>query len=275
MSKSKEQQMADASQMINGAYALVNGLTLYYEIYGEGPPLILLHGGLGTNSMFGEVLSLLAQSHQVIPVELQGHGHTTDIDRPLRYELMADDVAVLIQHLGLEKVNLMGYSLGGGVALRTAIQHANLINKLVLVSTAFKRKCWYPKVLANMAQLNGSLAELMKPSPPYQEYVRIAPHPENFPRLLDKMGNLLRQDYDWTDEVVGLTMPIMLVYGDADSISPARAAEFFGLLGGGQRDGGLDGSGVTPSRLAVLPGKTHYDICYDVALATAVIPFLS
>ena len=256
-------------------YVPVNGLDLYYEIHGQGYPLILLHGGLGVNSMFGEVLPLLAQSNQVIAVELQGHGHTADIDRPLRFELMGDDIAALVHHLGLEKVNIMGYSLGAGVALRTTIQHPELVNKLVLVSIAFKREGNYPEVLASMAQVSGAIAEYMKPSPVYQEYVRIGPHPENFAHLLDKVGDLLRQEYDWTDEVAGLTMPTMLVYGDADSTPPAHAAEFFALLGGGQRDGGLDGSGMSNSRLAILPGKTHYTICDDLALGTAVLPFLN
>ena len=253
-----------------GSYADVNGLNMYYEIHGAGRPLILLHGGLGTSSMFGEVLPMLAQSYQVIAVELQGHGRTADIDRPLRYELMGDDIAALIRHLGLEQVDVMGYSLGGGVALRTAIQHAEVVNKLVLVSAAFKREGWYPEVLAGMAQLSGAAAEYMKPSPAYQEYVRIAPQPENFPKLLDKMGDLLRQPYDWSEEVAALTMPTLLVFGDADSLPPAHAAEFFALLGGGQKDAGWDNADMPNSRLAILPGTTHY----NMALGTAVLPFL-
>ena len=261
----------EQNTLLQTGYAPVNGLDLYYEIHGRGYPLVLLHGGLGVNSMFDEVLPLLAQSNQVIAVELQGHGHTADIDRPLRFELMGDDIAALVHHLGLEKVNIMGYSLGAGAALRTAIQHPELVNKLVLISIAFKREGNYPEVLNSMIQVSGTIAEYMKPSPPYQEYMRIAPHPENFALLLDKVGDLLRQEYDWTDEVAGLTM---LVYGDADSTPPTHSAEFFALLGGGQRDGGLDGSGMTHSRLAILPGKTHYTICDDLALATAVLPFL-
>ena len=118
-------------------YALVNGLNLYYEIHGTGQPLVLLHGGLGSTGMFGELVSLLAQTRQVIAVDLQAHGRTADIDRPMRYELMGDDIAALITHLGVAKADVMGYSLGGGVALRTAIQHPALVNKLVIVSTPF------------------------------------------------------------------------------------------------------------------------------------------
>ena len=262
-------------QKLSGNYASVNGLALYYEIHGSGRPLILLHGGLGVNTMFGDVLWQLADSFQVIAVELQAHGHTADIDRPIRYELMAEDIAALIQQLNLDKVHLMGYSLGGGVALRTAIQHPEVVDKLVLVSTAFKRHGWYPGVLASMDQLTGAAAEFMKPSPVYQEYVRIAPQPENFPTLLDKMGDLMRQPYDWSEEVAALTIPTLLVFGDADSLPPSHAAEFFALLGGGQQAAGWDNAHLPNSQLAILPGRTHYNICYDLALGTAVCQFLA
>ena len=258
-----------------GSYASVNGLALYYEVHGAGRPLILLHGGLGTASMFGEVLPLLAQSCQVIAVDLQGHGRTADIDRPLRYEFMGDDIAALIQQLGLGQAAVMGYSLGAGAALRTAIQHPELVSQLVLVSFAFRRAGNYAEVVAGMMQVSGAAAEFMKPSPVFQEYQRISPDPDRFPQLLDKVGDLLRQDYDWADDVAGLKMPTMLVFGDADSVPPHHAAEFFSLLGGGQRDGGLDGAGITHSRLAVLPGRTHYNICRDLALGTAVLSFLN
>ncbi len=255
-------------------YAPVNGLELYYEIHGLGQPLILLHGGLGMAGMFGQVLPLLAQTQQVIAVELQAHGHTADIDRPLRFELMGDDIAALIKHLGFEKVNVMGYSLGGGVALRTAIQHPEVVKKLVLVSTPFRQDGWYPEIMASMAQLSGAAAESMKGSPMYQAYIDIAPQPENFPLLIDKMGELLRQKYDWSNEVAALPMPTMIVYGDADSIPPAHAAQFFELLGGGKVDAGWDGAGMSTARLAILPATTHYNICFSPALASAVISFL-
>ena len=120
-------------------YAPVNGLNLYYEIHGEGEPLVLLHGGLGSTEMFGEILPLLANKRRVIVVDLQAHGRTADIDRPLSYEAMAGDIAALMKHLGIGKAALMGYSLGAGVALRAAIQHPELVAKLVVVSTVFKR----------------------------------------------------------------------------------------------------------------------------------------
>jgi pimeloyl-ACP methyl ester carboxylesterase len=258
-----------------GNYAEVNGLRLYYESHGGGEPLILLHGGLGMTGMFGDLLPALAADRQVIAVDLQAHGRTADIDRPLRYELMGDDIAALIRHLGLEEADLMGYSLGGGVALRAAIQHPDLVRKLVIVSTPFSQDGWYPEIVASMAQMSGAAAGFMKESPMYQEYARIAPRPEDFPVLLDKVGDMLRQRYDWTDGLAALTMPTLLVFGDADSIPPAYIARFFGLLGGGKTDGGWDGSGMSGARLAILPGVTHYNIFSSPLLVSIVRPFLA
>src|SRR5829696_1281083 len=181
-----------------GAYAEVNGLNLYYEVRGEGEPLILLHGGFGAIEMFGEVLPLLAEGRQVIGVDLQAHGRTADIDRPMTYEAMADDVAALIGHLGLQKADVMGYSLGGAVALQTATRHPEAVRKAVLVSTPFKRDGWYPEVLAGMEQMGPEAAEPMKETPMYLLYAGVAPRPEDWPVLLSKVGELLRQDYDWS-----------------------------------------------------------------------------
>jgi len=260
---------------VQTGYAPVNGLQLYYEIHGAGEPLILLHGGFGVTSMFdGELLPMLTKTRQVITVDLQGHGRTADIDRPLRLEFMADDIAALIKHLGLPKADIMGYSMGGDTAMRTAIQHPEVVRKLVVVSIPFKRDGWYPELRANMAQMNRANATFMQQTPLYQAYASVAPAPENFPTLCEKMGDLLRQDYDWTDEVAALKMPVMIVFGDADSIAPAHAAEFFGLLGGGKMDGSWDESGMSNARLAILPGTTHCNIFYSPALAPAVTLFL-
>jgi pimeloyl-ACP methyl ester carboxylesterase len=255
-------------------YAPVNGLNLYYEIHGAGAPLVLLHGGFGSTGMFGELLPALAAHRRVIAADLQGHGRTADIDRPLRFERMSDDIAALLAHLELATASLMGYSLGGSVALQTAIRHPEVVDRLVVVSAPHKRAAWYPESLAGMDQLGAAAAEPMKQTPMYELYASIAPRPEDWPTLWDKMGDLLRQDYDWSTGVAGLAMPTMLVFGDADSISPAQAAGFFGLLGGGQRDGSWDRSGMTPHRLAILPGTTHYEIFASPALAAAVVPFL-
>lgn len=260
---------------VQTGYAPVNGLELYYEIHGAGDPLVLLHGGLGSTGMFGEVLPKLAETRQVVAVDLQAHGRTADVGRPLSLEGMADDVAALIEHLGFEKADVMGYSMGGGVALRTAIQHPGAVRKLVLVSTPFKRDGWYPEIRAGMAQMGAEAAEPMKGTPMYAAYASVAPRVEDWPVLLAKTGEMVRRDYDYAAEVAAMTIPTLLVVADADSVRTAHAVEFFELLGGGQKDGGWDGSGVSASRLAVLPGETHYTIFSSPALAAAVTPFLA
>jgi len=263
---------SDAAQT---GYAEANGIRLYYEIHGTGAPLILLHGGLGAIEMFGEVLPTLAASRQVIAVDLQAHGRTADIDRPLRFETMADDIAALIAHLGFARADVMGYSLGGAVALQTAIRHPEAVEKLIIVSTVYKRTGWYPESLAAMDQMGAETGEFMKQTPLYGAYTQIAPRPEDWTNLWAKMGELLRQEYDWSSGVAGLTMPTLLIFGDADSVSPLHAAEFSGLLGGGQRDGSWDRSGMTPHRLAILPDATHYDILAAPSLASTVVSFLA
>jgi pimeloyl-ACP methyl ester carboxylesterase len=259
---------------ITGKHAAVNGLEMYYEIHGEGEPLILLHGGVGAIEMFGEVLPLLAEGRRVIAVDLQAHGRTADIDRPMTFEAMADDVAALIEHLELGAADVMGYSLGGGVALRTAIQHPEVVRKLVLVSTPFRRDGWYPEVLAGMDQMGPAAAEPMKQTPMYQLYSSVAPRPEDWPVLLTKLGGLLGQDYDWSQEAAAMEVPALIVVGDADSVRTSHAVAFFELLGGGKQDAGWDGSGMSDARLAILPGTTHYGIFSSPALVAAVTPFL-
>jgi pimeloyl-ACP methyl ester carboxylesterase len=259
---------------VKTGYAPVNGLKLYYEIHGTGEPLILLHGGVGATEMFNPILPLLSNTRRVIAVDLQAHDRTADIDRPLSMEAMADDIAALIKHLGIEKADVMGYSLGGGVALRTAIQHPGAVRKLVVVSTAFKRDGWYPEIVAGMAQMGPGAAEPMKRTPMYQMYTRIAPKPEDCPVLLTKLGELLRKDYDWSKDEAAIQAPTLLVFGDADAVRTEHAVQFFELLGGGKKDGGWDGSGMSNARLAILPGLTHYSIFSSPMLATAVTPFL-
>jgi pimeloyl-ACP methyl ester carboxylesterase len=256
-------------------YAKVNGIELGYRVVGEGKPLVLLHGGFGTSEMFGPNVDLLAAGRQVIGVDLQSHGRTPAVDRPMRFETMADDVAELIRSLGHERAAVMGFSLGGGVALRTAIQHPDVVERVVLVSTPFARRGWYPEMQAGMDAMSGpETAEFMRQTPMFQGYAAVAPNVDDWPVLVSQLAELLHLDYDWSAEVPGLQAPVMLVIGDADGLPPSHAAEFFALLGGGQRDAGFDGSGMTRHRLAVLPGVTHYDINVQPALAAAAVPFL-
>ena len=259
---------------VTGKYADVNGIKLYYEIHGTGHPLVLLHGGLGATSMFGPNLPALAKGRQVIAADLQAHGRTADIDRPISPELMAEDIAALIKHLRLDRPDVMGYSLGGGVAFFVALRHPELVGKLVLVSTPIRRNAFYPDILGQQGQVTAEAAEAMKQTPMYQLYASIAPRPEDWPRLLTKMGESMKNDYDFTKEFGKLRATTLIVAADADIFPPAHAVEVFGLLGGGKRDGGWDGSGRPKSQLAILPGLTHYNIGSAPALSAVVIPFL-
>jgi pimeloyl-ACP methyl ester carboxylesterase len=257
------------------AYAAVNGLKLYYEIHGSGEPLVLVHGGLGATDMFAVILPLLSNSRQVIAVDLQAHGRTADIDRPLSFEAMAGDIAALIRSLGLGNADVMGYSLGGGVALSTAFRYPDAVRKLVVVSAAFRRDGWYPEIVSGMSQVGAEAAEPMKQTPMYELYARVAPRPRDWPVLLTKMGELMRKDYDWSKDVAAMRTPTMLVFGDADAVRPAHAVEFFELLGGGKKDAGWDGSGMSNARLAILPGLTHYNVFSSPLLASVVTSFLA
>jgi len=260
-----------------GQYADVNGINLYYETHGTGRPLILLHGGLGSGEMFGPVLPKLAERHQVTAVDLQGHGRTADIDRPIDARLMAGDIAALIDHLGLDMPDVVGYSLGGGVAFQTAFQHPAKIRRLVAVSANIRRDAIPAEMLGQQGQVSAAAAELMKDTPMYQNYQRVAPRPEDFPRLLDKIGQAMSKDFDFTEEVRALQVPTLIVCADADMAPPSHYVEVFKLLDGGLRDGGWMGEGRPKGghALAVLPGLTHYNICISPLLADVTLAFLA
>jgi len=256
-------------------YADVNGLSLHYQEHGDGgEPLIMLHGGFGTGATFGPVLDQLAATRRVITADLQAHGGTADIGRPLRFETMADDIAALIGQLNLDHADVFGYSVGGGVALRLAIQHPHLVRRLVLLSAPARRGGWYPEVRASFDAMGRHLEPMFRQSPLYPAYAELAPRVEDFPVLIDKVSDLNRQEYDWTAEIAGITAPVMLIFGDADSVIPAHITEFYALLGGGLRDGNWDGSARPAARLAIMPGQLHIDLLTAPGLAGAVSSFL-
>ncbi|MEU2614625.1 alpha/beta hydrolase [Micromonospora sp. NPDC007271] len=259
-----------------GQYAEVNGINLYYETHGTGRPMILLHGGLCSGEMFAPILPALTDHHQVVVVDLQGHGRTADIDRPLDVALMADDVAALIDHLGLERPDVVGYSLGGGVALQVAIRYPHRVGRLVSASANIRRDAIYPEMLQQQGQVSGAAAEFMKDTPMYELYQRVAPRPEDFPRLLDKIGEAMAKDFDYTEEVRGLQVPTLIVAADADMAPPSHYVEVFKLLDGGLRDGGWAGESRPKGghALAILPGLTHYDIAVSPLFAAVTLAFL-
>lgn len=252
-------------------YAPVNGLQLYYESYGNGQPLILIHGGFGLAGMFASLIPALATTRRVIAVELQAHGHTADVDRAFTYAQFGDDIAALIAHLGLSQADVMGYSLGGGTAWQTAIRHPKSVRKLIVLSAPIKRLAWFPDVLAGMGAIN---PDGMMQTPLYAAYSAVAPDPKGFVLLARKTQQLLAQPYDWSAQVAGLPMPVMMVAADSDSFAPLHAAEIYALLGGGKVDAGWDGANAPRSRLAVLPGSTHYNVFASPLLPEIVHAFL-
>jgi pimeloyl-ACP methyl ester carboxylesterase len=256
-------------------YAPVNGLQLYYEIHGSGDPLIVLHGGLGSTQSLVPDLAALEKTRQVIAVDLQAHGRTADIDRPLSCEAMADDIGALIAYLEMPKADVMGYSLGAGVAIHTGLRHRDRVRKLVIVSTAFARSASFPEVLAGFDALGAHLAEAMKLSPVYQTYQAVAPRPQDFPRLLDRVGTLVKQDWDWTADVAKLP-PSLIIAADADYYRLSHILDVFAKLGGSAKDPSWDGSGGrSPSQLAILPGTSHYDILMSPLLLPIVEAWLA
>ena len=259
-----------------GAYAEVNGLNLYYESHGDGRPMILLHGGLGSGEMFGPILPALREKHRVVAPDLQGHGRTADIDRPIDIQLMADDVAALIDHLGLEQPDVVGYSLGGGVALMTAVKYPNKVRRAVIGSVYLRPDAVDPALRAQQGQVNAAAAEFMKDTPMYQLYQEVAPRPEDFGRLLDKIGAMMDDDYDYTEELRSLSVPTLLVASDADQAPPSHYVEMFKLLDGGLRDGGWMGENRPKGghALAILPGLTHYNLFASPLFAAVTVDFL-
>ncbi len=262
--------------MGSGQYAEVNGINLYYETHGAGHPMMLLHGGLASSEMFGPILPTLADHHQVIAVDLQGHGRTADIDRPIELGLIADDIAALIDHLGLDRPDVVGYSFGGGVAFHTAVKYPAKVRKLVMAAANIRPDAIYAEMRAQQGQVNAAAAEFMKDTPMYQLYQKVAPRPEDFPRLLDKMGALMAKDFDYTEKVRGLQVPTLIVAADADMAPPSHYVEMFKLLDGGLRDGGWTGEGRPAGghALAILPGLTHYNVGTSPLFAAVTLDFL-
>ena len=257
------------------SHADVNGVSMHYEEHGAGgTPLILLHGGIAGGEIYAEIAPRLAGRRRVIVPDLQGHGRTAHIDRPLRPEHLADDVAVLIAQLGAERADVMGYSLGGAVTWRLAIQHPQRVRRSVVISAACRRNGSFPEVVAAFEAFSGELAPMIEPSPAGQHYARVAPRPGDWRLHIERTADMLHADFDWTEEVGRIEAPTMLVFADSDSVMPDHVAELFRLRGGGLQDAGWDGAHKPAARLAVLPGRTHYDILEAPGLVDAVLPFL-
>ena len=259
---------------VSSGYADVNGINLYHEIYGEGEPLVLIHGGLTTISEMQEWVQPLAQTRQVIAVEMQGHGRTADTDRPMTFATLGDDIAALLDYLKIPKADLVGHSFGGASAIRAAIQHPDHVRRLVVISSPHARSAWYPETQEGMSQVGASLAENMMQTPT-GKFSKHWPEPQRFPQFLDKLGKMMSEHYDWSAEIAKLPMPVLLVFADNDSVAQKRIAEFFALLGGGVREPGWLNTQLSKSRLAVVPGYSHYNFITSPEVPQIIAKFLA
>ena len=251
-----------------------NGLEYYYEISGAGEPLLLQHRGLGSTDMFAPIMPALTDHRTVIAVDLHGHGRTALGTRKIDLVAIGKDMGAVLEKTGFKQVDVFGYSFGGGVALQLAAQHPEKVRRLVLVSAGYSDAGFFPDIREQQNAVSAQLAEQMKQTPMYKSYVAVAPQPEDFPRLLQAMGDLMRGHYDYSADVKKLTSQTMIVFGDADMYRPEHVIEFYKLLGGGLRDAGWGRENMSTNRLAIIPDQTHYDIFFSPTLVATVLPFL-
>lgn len=260
----------------SGYAEAAEGLRIYYEIYGEGDPIVVMPGGLMDISSMAQVIAPLSRERKVIGIDLEGHGRTALRDTPLSHERLGDDVAAVLKHLNIAQADVAGYSHGGDAAIRMAIQHPGMVRNLIVISTAAMRDGWYPEVLKGMEDVNSSMTAQMQQTPLYERYAGIAPHPEQFGLLLDRMGELMHKDYDWRDEIAELRVPTLLLFADHDAVSMDHIAEFFALFGGGTQDAGWDpdNAKMSRARLAIVPGYTHYNFGQGPDIARVIEAYL-
>jgi pimeloyl-ACP methyl ester carboxylesterase len=249
---------------VSSGYAAVNGVKMYHEIYGEGEPLVLIHGGLTTIGEMQGWVQPLAKTRRVIAVEMQGHGRTADTDRPMSFPTMGDDIAALLDQLNIPKADLVGHSFGGASALRAAIQHRDKVRRFVMISSPSARSGWYPEAQRGMSQVSSALAEILMQTPTGR-FSKQWPDPQRFPQFLDKFGKMMSEDYDWSKDVAQLPMPVLLVFADNDSISQKHIAEFFAL----------QNTQLSQSRLAIVTGYSHYNLLSSPEVPQIIGKFLA
>lgn len=244
-----------ASQTLKSAesgYADVNGLKMYYEVYGSGKPIVLIHGSFMTIPLnWSKIIPLLAKGRKVIVTEMQGHGRTKDISREFSYEGMADDVSGLLKHLKIESADILGYSMGGGVAFQVAIRHPKQVRRLVVLSGTYSHDGWWPDVEAMFSTMN---ADMLKGSSIEKQYNSLGNDPAQFPEFIKKVISIDLKPYDWSMDVENIQVPIFMAIGDADGIQYEHILELFRAKGGGKMG---DIHGLPKSRLAIIPGTTH------------------
>lgn len=255
----------------SSGYAPVNGLKLYYETYGEGPPLVLIHGSFMNISMnWGQLIPELSGSHKVIAMELQGHGRTADIDRPYSYAALADDIAGLLKYLKIDKADVAGYSFGGAIAYQLAMAHPQLVKKLIIISAVYKTAGWLPQV---QETIKGLTPEALAQTPLKQAYDALAPDPSHWAAYITKMSNYVKQGFDLGDDnIKHISSPVLLIMGDNDGSDLQYTARTYQLLGGGIAG---DLGELPKSQLAIIPGVSHVSLMMQTSkLAGLILPFI-
>jgi pimeloyl-ACP methyl ester carboxylesterase len=265
---------AAPTEPARSGHIAINGINYYYEIHGRGEPLLLLHGGLLSIDLMRPIIPALSEHHQVIAVDLQGHGRTGLGSRAISLIDSGNDLGVLLEKLGYRQVDVLGYSFGGGAGLRLAIQHPAQVRRLVIVSAPYAQSGFFPEMLPQQAAVSGAIADMMKETPMYKSYASVAPRPQDFPQLLDRMGEYMRTPYDWSVDVQTIKVPVMLIYGDSDMVRPEHIVSFYQLLGGGLRDAGWQREHMARNRLAILPNLTHYETGLAPEMARTALTFL-
>jgi len=233
-------------------YADVNGLKMYYEVYGKGKPIVLLHGSFMNIIMnWSHIIPLLSKDRKVIVAEMQGHGRTRDISRDISYEGMADDVSGLIKHLKIDSADIVGYSMGAGIAFQLGVRHPEQVRRLVVLSGAYAHNGWWPDIEASFATFN---ADMFKGTSIQKQYDSLGNDPDHFPEFVKKVKSIDLKPYDWSRDVKSIKVPIFIAFGDADGVRYEHALELFRAKGGGKNG---DLNGLPKSRLAIIPGTTH------------------
>jgi pimeloyl-ACP methyl ester carboxylesterase len=250
--RSKNTVMSQNIKPAETGYADVNGLKMYYEVHGQGKPIVLLHGSYMTIPMnWSHIIPLLAPDRKVIVTELQGHGRTRDTAREFSYEGMADDVSGLLKHLKIDSADILGYSMGGGVAFQMAVRHPEQVRRLVVLSAPYAHDGWWPETEAAFATFT---PEMFKGTPFQKQYDSLGGDPDHFSEFIKKVISIDLKPYDWSKEVKAIQAPIFMAFGDADGVRYEHALELFRAKGGGKQG---DMGGAPQSRLAILPGTTH------------------
>ena len=248
----------------------VNGMQMYYEVFGQGDPLVVLHGAYMNIPAMGEIIPRLAETHHVYAVEMQGHGRTNDIDRPITYENLADDVAAFMEAVGLERADVFGYSMGAAVGLQVAIRHPGKVDQLIAASVSYDESGWQPEMVAMIPQMT---PEMFVGSPMEAAFQEMSPNPDGFPAFAERMIALEHEPMAWEEDVRGLQAPVLLIAGDADVVTLEHTVAMFRLLGGGAM--GDMGNPLPASRLAILPATSHTAVIGQVDLLMGFIePFL-